>query len=238
MCALPARHIVSSALCAALLVGITGPVAMAADPVRGHGHVAPDARLPGVDARLAQVEELSRGELTPVADLLNAALRDSDGRLPAAEARRLGAAAKAALAEVAAKGAETPATPAASTPATGVLPPAPALLTAEPRVQERRAADLVDDLLDAVLEAVDGLLGTVTSGVGDVLPSVDDLLTGVGDLIAALLGGDLLVQHTSSMSTSSDASSSTSSAVVQEPAAAAVTFPKITLLTPVLLPAS
>jgi hypothetical protein len=233
MCALPARRIASSALCAALLVGITGPVAMAADSARGHGHVAPEARLPGADARLAQVRKLNWGELTPVANLLNAALR-GNGQLPAAEARKLGAEAKAALAEAATKGVEAPATPMASPPATGVLLPAPVLLTDEPRVPEWRAADLVSDLLDAVIEAVDGLLGTITSGVGDVLPSVDDLLTGVDDLIAALLGSDLLLQDTSDTS----ASSSTSSAPAQEPAAVTVTLPEVTLPKPVLLPAS
>ncbi|WP_086558646.1 hypothetical protein [Streptomyces africanus] len=234
MSALPARRIASSALCAALLVGITGPVAMAADSARGHAHVAPDARLPGADMRLAQIATLNWGELTPVADLLNAALR-SNGRLPAAEATKLGAEAKAALAEAAAKGVAAPAAPTVSTVPTGVLLSTPLLLTAQPRVApERRAADPVSDLLDAVLEAVDGLLGAVTSGVGDVLPTVDDLLTGVDDLLDALLGGDLLLKDTSDTSTSS----STSSTPAQEPAAVTVTLPEITLPKPVLPPAS
>ncbi|GGU06299.1 hypothetical protein [Streptomyces coeruleorubidus] len=219
MSALPARRIASSALCAALLVGITGPVAMAADSARGHAHVAPDARLPGADARLAQIARLNWGELTPVADLLNAVL-DSNGLLPPAEARKLGAEAKAALAEAAAKDARTPVTP------TVVLLPAPAPPALVPAVPERRAADPVTDLLDLVLGAVDSLLQAITSGVGGILPSVDGLLNGVDDLLAGLLGGNLLQDEPVSSTPSS--TSSTSVSATPE----AVTYPAVTLLPP------
>ncbi|GAA2395941.1 hypothetical protein [Streptomyces coeruleofuscus] len=221
MCALPARRIASSALCAALLVGITGPVAMAADSARGHAHVAPDARLPGADARLAQIAKLNGGELTPVADLLNAVL-DSNGLLPPAEARKLGAEAKAALAEVAAKDARTPLTP------TVVLLPAPALPALVPAAPERRAADPVTDLLDLVLGAVDSLLQAITSGVGGILPSVDDLLNGVDDLLAGLIGGNLTPQDEPVSSTPSSTSPTSVSTTTPE----AVTYPAVTLLPP------
>ncbi|CAM5422636.1 hypothetical protein [Streptomyces coeruleorubidus] len=221
MSALPARRIASSALCAALLVGITGPVAMAADSARGHAHVAPGARLPGADARLAQIAKLNRGELTPVADLLNAVL-DSNGLLPAAEARKLGAGAKAALAEAAAK---DPRIPVTSTVV--LLPaPAPALPALVPAAPERRAADPVTDLLDLVLGAVDSLLQAITSGVGGILPSVDGLLNGVDDLLAGLLGGNLLQDEPVSSTPSS--TSSTSVSTTPE----AVTYPAVTLLPP------
>ncbi|CAM5312827.1 hypothetical protein STAFG_1408 [Streptomyces afghaniensis 772] len=233
MCALPARRIASSALCAALLVGITGPVAMAADSARGHAHVAPDTRLPGADRRLAQIEKLNWGELTPVADLLNAVLR-SNGRLPAAEARKLGAEAKAALAEAAGKDARTPATSTVVLLPAPALPALPALVSGVP---ERRAADPVTDLLDLVLGAVDGLLQAITSGVGGILPSVDDLLNGVDDLLDALLGGDLLLQDEPASSTAST-SSSTSPSTSSTSAPAAVTYPKATVLTPLLSPPS
>ncbi|MEU1933780.1 hypothetical protein ACH49O_01715 [Streptomyces coeruleorubidus] len=219
MSALPARRIASSALCAALLVGITGPVAMAADSARGHAHVAPGARLPGADARLAQIAKLNRGELTPVADLLNAVL-DSNGLLPAAEARKLGAEAKAALAEAAAKDPRIPVTP------TVVLLPAPAPPALVPAALERRAADPVTDLLDLVLGAVDSLLQAITSGVGGILPSVDGLLNGVDDLLAGLLGGNLLQDEPVSSTPSS--TSSTSVSTTPE----AVTYPAVTLLPP------
>ncbi|MFF5518193.1 hypothetical protein [Streptomyces coeruleorubidus] len=221
MCALPARRIASSALCAALLVGITGPVAMAADSARGHAHVAPGARLPGADARLAQIAQLNWGEqLTPVADLLNAVL-DSNGPLPAAEARKLGAEAKAALVEAAAKDARTPVTP------TVVLLPAPAPPALVPAVSERRAADPVTDLLDLVLGAVDSLLQAITSGVGGILPSVDGLLNGVDDLLAGLIGGNLTPQAEPVSSTPSSTSSTSASTTPE-----AVTYPAVTLLPP------
>ncbi|GGV63462.1 hypothetical protein [Streptomyces massasporeus] len=229
MCALPARRIASGALCAALLVGITGPVAMAADSSRGHGHVAPEARLPGADARLAQVGKRNWGELAPVADLLRTVLRDSNGRLPAAEARRLGDAAKAALAEAAANGAGT------SLMSTVVRLPAPALPAAAPGMSvPRAAADPVTDLLDLVLGAVDGLLEAITSAAGGVLPSVDGLLTGVDDLLAALTAGELSFQDESDESTPSDEVPGESS--TSDPAETAVTLPDVPLLTPVLPP--
>ncbi|MGA5202427.1 hypothetical protein [Streptomyces variegatus] len=236
MCALPVRRIASGALCAALLVGITGPVAMAAESTRGHGHVAPEARLPGTDARLAQIGKLNWGELTPVSDLLRTVLRDSNGKLPPAEARRLGAAAKAALADAAAKGAQT------SLMSTAVRLPAPAWPAAVPAasVSAPRAANPVTDLLDLVLGAVDGLLKAITSGVGGVLPSVDDLLTGVDGLLAALTAGDPQLEDEPVASTPADEPSSESpgTSSTSAPAETAVTLPEVPLLTPVLPPTS
>ncbi|BFO21637.1 hypothetical protein SHKM778_80250 [Streptomyces sp. KM77-8] len=88
MRALPARRIALGALCAALLAGVTGPAALAADT------------RPAPTAPLAQVRTADAPEhgLTPVVDLLRAVLEADDGRLPAEEARRLGDAALAALA--------------------------------------------------------------------------------------------------------------------------------------------
>ncbi|MGW2639293.1 hypothetical protein [Streptomyces sp. NPDC001348] len=162
MRALPTRRIASGALCAALLVGITGPAAMAADPARGRSHAAsPDASLPGADALVAKVRSLGtlgRG-ITPVTDLLNAVLEADNGRLPATEARRLGDAAKRALDGMAAK--------------------APA---------RRHAADTTDDALDALREAIDNLVQAVTADtVDDVLPPVADLLTDLIDRLTATL---------------------------------------------------
>ncbi len=237
MRALPARRIASSALCAALLVGITGPVAMAADSARGHSHVAPDARLPGADVRLVQIDELNWGALTPVADLLNAVLRDDNGRLPADEARRLGDAAKAALAEAAARGAQTPSPATALTPAPVVLLPAPALPALVPEAPERRAADPVTDLLDLVLGTVNGLLEAITGGAGGgVLPLVDDLLGGVDDLLSELTGGELSFDDEES---ESDASmSSSTSSTTPETEDDALDSPQVSVLTPLLSPTS
>ncbi|MFD7402542.1 hypothetical protein ACFV7R_07675 [Streptomyces sp. NPDC059866] len=236
MGALPARRMATSALCAALLVGITGPAALAADSTREHRRASSsDARLRAADVRIAQVRAYNRGELAPVADLLKAVLEADDGRLSAVEARKLGAAAKRALDKAADR--------------------APAPRDAELRVPERRAADLaddewdeldelveldddLDDLLDDELdaepdeelddqlddaeEAVDDLLEAISGDLDDVLSEVDDLLTEVEDLIDELV---LLETDSPAVSTLPSTVPSTSPAV---------TLPAITQ---VLLPA-
>ncbi|MFF9085536.1 hypothetical protein ACF1BE_03750 [Streptomyces sp. NPDC014991] len=115
---LPARRLASTALCAAVLVGITGPAAVAADTARGHGRTSSRAPVPTAERErlLAQVRALGAAGsvLNPVVDLLNRSLEK--GKLPADEARRLGEAAKKAIT----KAAEDP------TPATAASPTAPA----------------------------------------------------------------------------------------------------------------
>lgn len=220
MHALPVRRVASSALCAALLVGITGPAAMAADSARERSHAAlPDAPLPGSNALRAQVRKLNAfgDELTPVTDLLNAVLKADNGQLPPAEARKMGDAAKSALVKADAKA-----------PARRELRPAPTRGAAKPRVSERRAADPTSDALDAVEKALESLLQAVTSGdVNQVSASVDGLLTEVENLVAALIDSDLPDPTPPSTSTSTSVSP-----------APVVTLPEITLPTTVLLPAS
>ncbi|MYR83508.1 hypothetical protein GTY41_00760, partial [Streptomyces sp. SID685] len=105
MRALPARRLASTALSAAVIAALTGPVAVAVDTARGHGDApATQAALPGAAKLLAQVRALDHaGALPkPVAELLDRSL--TEGRLPAAEAERLGAAAKQAVVRAAAQG--------------------------------------------------------------------------------------------------------------------------------------
>ncbi|MGV9451310.1 hypothetical protein [Streptomyces sp. NPDC003635] len=215
MRALPARRIAVSALCATLLIGIAGPTAMAADDsARERTHAALNAPVPGADALLAQVKSLGNlgTVLTPVTDLLNAALKADNGQLPAADADKLGQAVKDALAKVtaaapAAPSANLPATPATpnapATPAAPALPNAPALPTLptlptlsksdDKAPSAELPADLVADALATVQKAVDALLKAVTSGdVGQVVPAVTGVLTGLVNVVAAtLLGGGL-----------------------------------------------
>ncbi|WP_279328986.1 hypothetical protein [Streptomyces sp. OS603R] len=157
MRALPARRIALGALCAALLVTTTGPAALAAGSHPGQDPAA------SLAARLPQTET-ARTDLTPVTDLVRAVLAAPDGRLPLAEAQRLAAAAREAVARVAADDpsstsvtvvsnsstAATPALPGATTPTTGVLLP-----TAE---EDTTPAATTDSLLGAVREALDNLL--------------------------------------------------------------------------------
>ncbi|WP_328338885.1 hypothetical protein OG873_14445 [Streptomyces violaceus] len=200
MCALPAWRIASSALCATLLVGITGPAAMAADSAPEHRHAAaPGARLPDAAARLAQLRELDGGEFATLADLLQGVLKANNGQLTVAEARKLATAAKQALAEMADKvrtdaAAPAPsATPTASAPVADVLPPAPVADAAD---STDDAQDTLESALDDVEQAVEDLLESL--GSADVasdddtvgLPSVDNLLTELDDLIDALTDSD------------------------------------------------
>ena len=99
MRALPARRIASAALCAALLVGIAAPAAVAARERTQPSFRGP---VPGADALLPQVKTLGDlgGVLTPVARLLNAVLKADGGQLPVVEAQKLGDAVKDAIAKV------------------------------------------------------------------------------------------------------------------------------------------
>ncbi|MYW43831.1 hypothetical protein GT346_36175, partial [Streptomyces sp. SID161] len=93
---LPARRLASTVLCAAVLVGITGPAALAADAAREHGRTATGASVPAAEKErlLAQARAMAwaNPELNPVVDLLARSLEK--GKLPADEAGRLGEAAR------------------------------------------------------------------------------------------------------------------------------------------------
>ncbi|WP_336114428.1 hypothetical protein [Streptomyces sp. PTD9-10] len=121
---LPVRRLASTTLCAALLVGIAGPAAVAADSARERTHAGSHPAVPGTDALLAQVRSLRNADpvLNPVVDLLDQSLQK--GRLTPDEARRLGDAAKAAIAKAAAAAPTTPASP--TTPAAPTAPASPA----------------------------------------------------------------------------------------------------------------
>ncbi|MFF3662071.1 hypothetical protein [Streptomyces olivochromogenes] len=217
MRALPARRLASSVLCASLLLGISGPVALAADrdSARGHTHAA--APVPGADALLAQVKALGgiAGVLAPVTDLLDAALKAENGQLSADQAAKLAQAVKDAIAKAAAA---APVPPATTTPALPTLPTLPAVPTLPsvkksagaqddsavagdqdnkaPRDKGSRALtarDLAGDALTALQKAVDTLVAAVTSGdATKVVPAATAVLTGlVNFVVAVVLGGGL-----------------------------------------------
>lgn len=131
---LPVRRIASTALCATLVLGISGPAAMAADGAAAHERKVASSNTPvaGTDALLAQAQGL--GELgtvlTPVANLLNTVLKAEDGQLTAEQATELGDAVKAAVAKITAA---TPATPV--TPATPATPADPEAEPADPAAE-------------------------------------------------------------------------------------------------------
>ncbi|MFH8463737.1 hypothetical protein [Streptomyces sp. NPDC017991] len=139
MRALSARRTATSALCATFLLGIAGPVAVAADhdpardaraaaaPVTAVSAAAVRAPVPEADALLAQTAALGdvAGVLRPVTDLLTAALKADSGKLPAADATKLGGAVKEAIAQATASAPAAPQTPPAKTPAEPQTPTAP-----------------------------------------------------------------------------------------------------------------
>ncbi|NGO07268.1 hypothetical protein G5C60_06295 [Streptomyces sp. HC44] len=227
---LPARRIATSALCAALLVGITGPAAMAADSTREHSQApAPDARLRGADALLAQVRAYNRGELTPVADLVHAVLEADNGQLPEAKARKLGAAAKAALAPMAAER-------------------RPADLVDD-------ALDALDSLLDALFSEDSELTSesedededsevTSESEDSEVPESAEDLLIEVEDLIDESSDSDLEESdledselEDSDLSDSPTVSSKQTQTIIVTRPESGVRLPLISTLASLLLPA-
>ncbi|MFE1796581.1 hypothetical protein ACFW9L_10500 [Streptomyces sp. NPDC059517] len=148
MRALPARRIATSALCATFLLGIAGPVAVAADHDPAHdarSAAAPPATavrapVPEADALLAQAAGLAdvAGVLKPVTDLLTAALKADGGKLPAADATKLGDAVKEAVAKATGSAPAAPQTPPAKTPAvpqTPTVPKTPAVNSpADPKI--------------------------------------------------------------------------------------------------------
>ncbi|MCT7356211.1 hypothetical protein N4P33_29290 [Streptomyces sp. 15-116A] len=157
MRALPARRLALSALCAALLVGITGPAALAADPARERAEAAaPGAALPGADALLARVHKLETqaGPLTPVVDLMEAALRDRN-TLTRAEVRKLGDAAKDALRRAAAD----------EQPVVTLVPTDPAAATATGVLLPAADTELTDDLLGGLLDLLGGILDLLLPGL-------------------------------------------------------------------------
>ncbi|MEU6478856.1 hypothetical protein ABZ858_18560 [Streptomyces sp. NPDC047017] len=244
---LPARRAASTALCAALLAGIGAPAAMAADSTREHSRAAaPGSPLPDADALLDQVKNLGDldSRLAPIRDLLTAVLTSGTGALSAADATKLGDAAKDALAKadaaVAAATAATATAPrAGSAPAVpfttaaaqaapaerSVLLPAPAVRAAAPGAapaSRQRAADPASDALTALRTALDNLLKAVTSGdTGQVLPAVTGLMKGLTDLVGSAVPDTGL--------TALPSTSATAPAAVSASTLPALTIPDITL---------
>ncbi|MFG3079470.1 hypothetical protein [Streptomyces parvulus] len=207
---LPARRIATTALCAGLLIGISGPAVMAADgeSVRERTHAASHAPLPDVAELQSQVGSLAGlgGVLTPVADMLTAVLKAEDGRLSAADADKLSDAVKDALAKAEAADADaddadtddTATTPGTATPA---QPPAvtapeagdPVTLPAPVAAQDETAAapDLTATAYAELQKQVDALVKATTAGSAEqVSPAVENVVTGVVNVVAATLVGN------------------------------------------------
>ncbi|MGW2419067.1 hypothetical protein ACWC0C_07345 [Streptomyces sp. NPDC001709] len=175
----PVRRVASTALCAVLLTGITGPVAFAADSTP-QTHTVAQAPVPDADKLLARVNALGRFGtlLDPVSNLLNTVLKADKGQLSADQATKLVQAAKDAVAK-AATSAPT------STGAAASAPLAPLGNTDDAKAR----ADRVSDAQATLNKALDTLQKATTSGDGDqVTGASHGVLSGLLGLLASLLG--------------------------------------------------
>jgi hypothetical protein len=168
MPALSTRRLASSAVCATLLLGITGPAAVAADHDAPRGRTHASAPLPGPEVLLPRVQRLAEADraVAPVSELLKAALTADNHRLPAEQAAKLSKAAQDAITRIA------PPTPAP----TGPIP---------------SRNDVQGDALAALRKAVDDLAAATTNGNGgQVLPAATTVLNKlISVLVASVAGG-------------------------------------------------
>ncbi|MFB8754971.1 hypothetical protein [Streptomyces nigra] len=188
------RHIASSALCAALLLGAVAP-ALAAGP----DDTRPASRTAAADQRA-----VLRGQtgalaglgtvLTPVTRLLDSALAADDDPLTAAEAKKLADAAREAVAQareeaLAEAEKELAAAREEAEQAREEAAKAREEALAEAGVgTEATASDLTPGALDALGKAVDDLLAALLSGgTAQVDPAADDVVKKLVDVSVATL---------------------------------------------------
>ncbi|MFI8896427.1 hypothetical protein [Streptomyces paradoxus] len=189
---LPARRIATSALCATLLLGVTGPAAVAADSASApeHTHAASRAPVPDADELLGQVTSLGDlgGVLLPASDLLTAVLKADDGQLPPSQAAKLSTSVQDAIDQAIATAPAAPGTAPQNTP----LPQA-STLPAPVEDRTELPEDLAAEALAALRKSTERLLKAVTSGdAAQVTPAVDDVVAGLVNAVAATLVGSRL----------------------------------------------
>ncbi|CAL9460759.1 hypothetical protein [Streptomyces sp. enrichment culture] len=209
---LPARRIATSALCAGLLIGLSGPAVMAADgePVRERTHAASLAPLPDAEELQSQVGSLAGlGDLlTPVTDMLEAILTADNGQLSATDADELAAAVKDALAKADAEdtdagiaatapGATTPGTATPAQPPAVTAPDAdtpvtlPAPVTVQSDDTAAAASDLTATAYADLQKQVDALTEATAAGdAAKVSPAVKEVVNGLVNVVAATLVGN------------------------------------------------
>ncbi|MER6073197.1 hypothetical protein ABT187_31005 [Streptomyces sp. NPDC001817] len=166
----PVRRIVSTALCAAVLAGVAGPAAFAADSAPEHTRTTVQAPVPGADKLLVNVSSLGHfgTVLEPVSTLLNTVLKADKGQLSADQANKLVQAAKEAVAKAA-----------ASAPTTGS---AGSLGRTGSDESVKEAQATLDKALDTLQKAA-------TDGDGDqVTGAAHGVLSGLLGLLTHLLG--------------------------------------------------
>ncbi|MDG9716769.1 hypothetical protein [Streptomyces sp. DH24] len=174
---LPARRLATTTLSAFLLLGVTGPAAVAAGSDTS-SRPAAVSQAPVADAKALLAQTRSLGDMShtlkPATDLLEAVLKADNGRLTPQESAKHADAVKDAITKA---GAAAP----AGIPATTL--PAPATAKAP-------APDLKATSLNELQKSVDSLLKSATSGdSGQVQPGVTGVLSSLVNFVTATLLG-------------------------------------------------
>ncbi|MFE0400323.1 hypothetical protein ACFW19_00405 [Streptomyces nigra] len=188
------RHIATSALCAALLLGTVAPaLAAGPDDTRPASRTAADSR-----AALRDQTDALAGlgtVLTPVTRLLDSVLAADDDPLTAAEAKKLAAAAREAVAQAREEALAEAAQEVAAARAEAEEARREAAADREEALTD--AADVTDTTdttgltpgaLDALGKAVDGLLAVLLADKGEqVDPAADNVVKKLVDVSVATL---------------------------------------------------
>jgi hypothetical protein len=190
------RRLASTVLCAAVLVGVAGPAAVAADSGGTSARGVSGTPVPGAEKLLTQLRTLDNtgSVLQPVVDLLKASL--TKDKLEPAEARKLAEAAKKAIAEAmriqashAAGAASTAQSDAAAAASVTSAVPAPAKHGRT--VAPATARDATGDALSSLLGDVEKVLQSILSVPATLLPAATGAVTDLVKVVTGLLGGVL-----------------------------------------------
>ncbi|MEU5362978.1 hypothetical protein ABZ354_05645 [Streptomyces sp. NPDC005925] len=178
---LPVRRLASTTLSAFLLLGVTGPVALAAGSDTHGEQAAAVAQEPVADAEVLLAQSRSLGDLSgvlkPTTELLNAVLRADGGRLTPRESARHARAVRGAIARI---GAATMPAPASAASATTLPAPVSA--------QAATGSDTASDALAALQKSVDILLEASTAGdAAEVRPAAGNVVADLVNVVAVTL---------------------------------------------------
>ncbi|MEV0092647.1 hypothetical protein [Streptomyces sp. NPDC050738] len=171
---LASSSVAAATVCATLSLGVIAPAEAHTPVVRSEGQIAP---VSGATVLLRQMQTLGEvgGLLTPVTNLIEAALTTEGHRLSAGTAQRYLGAVTTALANV------TPATPSTST------------ATSEPSTKAATPPDLKADALKDVRKYARALATAATAGNGErVLKQAQETVNSmVKFMVATVLTGGL-----------------------------------------------
>ncbi|MEU8968460.1 hypothetical protein AB0D11_04160 [Streptomyces monashensis] len=185
------RRLASTVLCAAVLVGVAGPAAVAADSGGTSARGVSGTPVPGAEKLLTQLRTLDNtgSVLQPVVDLLKASL--AKDKLEPAEARKLAEAAKKAIAEAMRIQASHAAAQSDAAAVASVTSAAPAPAKHGRTVAPATVRDGTGDALSSLLGDVEKVLQSILSVPATLLPAATGAVTDLVKVVTGLLGGVL-----------------------------------------------